>query len=132
MYSEKGFTLVEMMVVLIIIAILIALGIWAYIGSVGVSQMTQANGEITNIQAALDAYYSTNQVYPNNQSTLALAGISSYEVNGGAGVNNPLYGYYSSASNTYKVYSVTPVNSMYMEGVGTNGTSTPATLVPTT
>jgi general secretion pathway protein G len=134
MRGEKGFTLVEMMVVLIIIAMLVVLGIWAYIGSVGSAKMTNADGDITTIQAALDAYYSTNQIYPNNQSTLASAGISSYEVNGGGPVAGiPPYGYtFLTTSGTYKVYTITSVNALYMEGIGTNGVSSPATLVPST
>jgi Tfp pilus assembly protein PilE len=80
-----------MMVVLIIIAILIALGIWAYIGCIGSARMTNADGDITTIQAALGSYYSTNQVYPNNQATLASAGTSSYEVSGSR--HSPLWLY---------------------------------------
>jgi general secretion pathway protein G len=133
MRGEKGFTLVEMMVVLIIIAMLIALGIWAYIGSVGVSKMTKASGEITTIQAALDAYYSTNMRYPLTQIQLTSAGISPYEVttlagSGPAGTNPPyLYGSVA-AGGPYFVSSITSVNGQYMVGTGTNGVSNPATL----
>jgi prepilin-type N-terminal cleavage/methylation domain-containing protein len=133
MRGEKGFTLVEMMVVLIIIAMLVVLGIWAYIGSVGSAKMTNADGDITTIQAALDAYYSTNQNYPGSQTTLASAGISSYEVNGGGPNGNPPYGYFLSTGGSYTVYSMTSVDGLYMEGSGTKGVSSPATLVgPTT
>jgi general secretion pathway protein G len=132
--GEKGFTLVEMMVVLVIIAVLIALGIRAYIGYIGNSRMTKARDDITTVQAALDAYYVKNQSYPNGtddeeQSALATAGISSYQVNSVSGTNNAPYVYFSSASNTYKVYTVTSVNDNYMEGIGINGVSQLATLV---
>jgi general secretion pathway protein G len=133
MRGEKGFTLVEMMVVLIIVAVLIALGIWAYIGSTYVAKMTQANGEITNIQAALDAYYSTNQSYPSSssQTQLISAGISSYEVTTAVGVGpagtNPSY-LYGLSDGSYFVSSITSVNGEYMVGTGTNGVSNPATL----
>jgi prepilin-type N-terminal cleavage/methylation domain-containing protein len=133
MRGEKGFTLVEMMVVLIIIAMLIVLGIWAYIGSVGSAKMTNADGDITTIQAALDAYYSTNQSYPLTQIQLISAGISPYEVttlagSGPAGTNPPyLYGS-AAAGGPYFVSSITSVNGQYMVGNGTSGVSSPATL----
>ena len=133
MSVEKGFTLVEMMVVLIIIAVLIALGIRAYVGYIGRAKMTKADGDITTIQAALDAYYAQNQSYPGAQSTLTSAGISSYEVNGGGPTGTPPYGYTLTSASGYRVYSMTSVNAQYMEGSGTSGISSPATLVgPTT
>jgi general secretion pathway protein G len=138
MRGEKGFTLVEMMVVLIIIAVLIALGIRAYIGYIGSAKMTKASGDITTIQAALDAYYSTNQNYPTTSTGLTSAGVSSYEVlyssnntytpNSGPQSTTPPYVYYLS-SGIYKVFSITTVNGAQMEGMGTNGVSGPATLV---
>jgi type II secretion system protein G len=135
MRGEKGFTLVEMMVVLIIIAVLIALGIRAYVGYIGRAKMTKANGDITTIQAALDAYYSTNMGYPLTQVQLITAGISSYEVttstaaNSGPAGTNPPYLYGSAAAvGPYFVSSVTSVNGQYMVGTGTSGVSGPATL----
>jgi general secretion pathway protein G len=130
MFSEKGFTLVEMMVVLIIVAILIALGIWAYIGNVWISKLTKANDDITTIQAALDSYYSTNQTYPSNQTMLSSAGISSFEVNAGttSNPNNAPYGY-SGGGSSYTVNMHATGNGEYMQGTGASGISTPATAI---
>jgi type II secretion system protein G len=135
MRGEKGFTLVEMMVVLIIIAVLIALGIRAYIGYIGSAKMTKANGDITTIQAALDSYYAQNQSYPAaDWNALATAGISSYEVSPAtAYANNSPYLYANSTTSAYSVYTVTSVNGNYMRGIGSSGISqqtVPTSVVP--
>jgi general secretion pathway protein G len=130
MRGEQGFTLVEMMVVLIIIAVLIALGIRAYIGYIGTSKLTKGNGDITTIQAALDSYYSTNQTYPTGQTALSSAGISSFEVNAvtTSNPNNAPYGY-SGGGSSYTVNMHATGNGEYMQGTGASGMSTPATAI---
>lgn len=83
MSGEQGFTLVEMMVVLIIIAVLIGAGIRAYMGYIGRAKITKATGDISTMAAALDSYYQTqpDQGYPNDnnggQTALSAAGITS-------------------------------------------------------
>jgi general secretion pathway protein G len=64
--SEKGFTMVEMMVVLIIIAVLIAGGVKFYLGYIENSKVTKAKAQISTMQAALDTYFAENGVYPND------------------------------------------------------------------
>jgi general secretion pathway protein G len=131
--GEKGFTLVEMMVVLIIIAVLIALGIRMYIGYIGNSKLTSANNNITNMQAALDSYYQQNQAYPTTTSGMAAAGLSSYLVTNNGAIwctgANPSYTYRCTTSSTYAVYLTTQANGMYEEGGGTSGISAPAVSV---
>ena len=55
--NEKGFSMIEMMVVLIIIAVIIAGGIKFYLGYIEKSRVTKAKAQIITMQAALDAYY---------------------------------------------------------------------------
>jgi len=133
MRGEKGFTLVEMMVVLIIIAVLIALGIRAYIGYIGNSKLTKAEADITTVQAALDSYYSSNSQYPVTQVELTSAGVSSYEVlysltwgpgQGPGGATPPYQAVL--ASSTYRVFMVNKVSGESVEGTGSGGTSQPA------
>ncbi|HHW40738.1 MAG TPA: prepilin-type N-terminal cleavage/methylation domain-containing protein [Syntrophomonadaceae bacterium] len=73
--SEKGFTMIEMMVVLIIIAVLIAGGIKFYLGYIENSRVAKAKAQISTMQAALDAYYSENGAYPVSQDELLNAGM---------------------------------------------------------
>jgi general secretion pathway protein G len=70
--SEKGFTMVEMMVVLIIIAVLIAGGIKFYLGYIENSKVTKAKAQISTMQAALDTYYAENGVYPTDAAAEGL------------------------------------------------------------
>ena len=72
--SEKGFTMVEMMVVLIIIAVLIAGGIKFYLGYIENAKVTKAKAQISTMQAALDTYYAENGIYPTDTTIDGLKG----------------------------------------------------------
>jgi general secretion pathway protein G len=138
-HSEKGFTLVEMMVVLIIIAVLIGLGINVYIKYIGTAKMTKASGDITTVQAAIEGYYATKNAYPfgaasaDLQTTLTNAGISPDEVDAtGVTTDTTPYVYTCTvADGPYEVYMRKAVNEKYMEGSGTGGVSSQAALVAT-
>jgi len=70
--NEKGFTMIEMMVVLIIIAVLIGGGIKFYIGYIDKSKVTKAKADITTMQAGLDSYYVEKNEYPNGDDADAV------------------------------------------------------------
>jgi len=70
--NEKGFTMVEMMVVLIIIAVLIAGGIKFYLGYIENAKVTKAKAQISTMQAALDTYYAENGLYPTDTTANGL------------------------------------------------------------
>ena len=61
--NEKGFTMVEMMVVLIIIAVLIGVGIRFYLGYIENSRVTKAKSQIMMMQAAMDSYHAEKGGY---------------------------------------------------------------------
>lgn len=87
--NEKGFSMIEMMVVLIIIAVLIGGGIKFYLGYIENSRVTKAKAQISTMQAALDAYYAENGKYPIGDNGVGLktaltnAGIKTTEQDSG-------------------------------------------------
>jgi general secretion pathway protein G len=74
--NEKGFSMIEMMVVLIIIAVLIAGGIKFYLGYIENSRVTKAKAQISTMQAALEAYFAEQTKYPADNAGLLNAGIN--------------------------------------------------------
>jgi len=61
--SEEGFTLIELMVVVLIIAILLAIAIPSFLGARGKAQERAAQSNVRNALTAEKTYYTDNQVY---------------------------------------------------------------------
>jgi len=68
---EEGFTLIELMVVVLIIAILIAIAIPTFLGARRRAQDRQAQSNIRNALLAEKTYYTDKQAYTSTSASLA-------------------------------------------------------------
>ena len=134
MRNEKGFTLVEMMVVLIIMAVLIGAGLRAYTGYIGRAKITKATGDVSTMAAALDSYYQTqpNQGYPTGADALVAAGISTTQCNYDATATGIPYVYIPDATGGgYVIETSTPLDGTnYVVASGAAGQSGTAYTTP--
>jgi type IV pilus assembly protein PilA len=69
--EEEGFTLIELMVVVLIIAILIAIAIPTFLGARTRAQDRQAQSNLRNAFAAEKVVYTDNQAYTTATATLS-------------------------------------------------------------
>jgi type IV pilus assembly protein PilA len=68
--DEKGFTLIELMVVVLIIAILIAIAIPTFLGARSRAQDKQAQSNLRNALVTEDEFYTDNQAYSATNATM--------------------------------------------------------------
>ncbi|MDQ1395503.1 MAG: type pilus assembly protein PilA [Acidimicrobiaceae bacterium] len=67
--SEEGFTLIELMVVVLIIAILLAIAIPTFLGARGKAQDRAAQSNLRNALTAEKTFYTDNQAYSSNAAS---------------------------------------------------------------
>ncbi len=67
--DRRGFTLIEMMIVVAIIAILIAVAIPNMVGSRKAANEKSALGELRTIATALETYFIREDEYPNDENS---------------------------------------------------------------
>ncbi|MDB6095888.1 MAG: hypothetical protein JWM09_166 [Francisellaceae bacterium] len=93
---EKGFSLVELMIVIAILGVLLAIGIPPYLNYLNRSRMSEVIGLLDYFKVDLMSYYNTNGKFPS--STYVLNGMP-YQVitpytagtNGGTGFTQNFY-----------------------------------------
>ena len=77
MHRNKGFTLMELMIVVAIVAILASVAVPSYMEHVRKARRIEATGTLTQVAAAMERFLLANNAYPANIGVL---------VNGGGGL----------------------------------------------
>jgi prepilin-type N-terminal cleavage/methylation domain-containing protein len=67
MKTRRGFTIVELVVVIVVIGILAAISITSYTKTQVKARDTERESDIAAIQSGMETYYEKNGVYPNQQ-----------------------------------------------------------------
>ncbi|HZX79751.1 MAG TPA: pilin [Lysobacter sp.] len=77
MKKQQGFTLIELMIVVAIIAILAAIALPAYQDYVARSQVSEAMSLASGAKTAVTEYYADKGAWPANNAAAGLAGAAS-------------------------------------------------------
>jgi len=84
--NQKGFTLVELMIVIVIVGILAAVAIPIYQSNVDKAKMSECDAALGTIRTSLRVYYAENNTYPTIAAGTAVTttslGISTNDLDG--------------------------------------------------
>lgn len=109
--NRSGFTIVELLVVIITIGILATIVVIAYNGIQARARDDRRRSDITNIEKAMELYYSDNNSYPTPLS------------NTGSAINN---GWYSSGDSSWSKLSTLLLGSQAIDTVPVDPVNTPS------
>lgn len=91
--NQKGFTIIELLVVIVIIGILVALTLPNLFSAQARGRDTDRKNELKNVQTKLETYFNDNGSYPTSMDdAVANAGVTDDER---TGPRNDTYGYES-------------------------------------
>lgn len=86
--KQTGFTIVELLIVIVVIAILAAITVVSYTGITSQANDTAIKSDLANLTKKLQVYYASNgDVYPNGDSQMAGVGFSASKGSYSTGVN---------------------------------------------
>lgn len=126
--TKSAFTLIEMMIVIVVIAILIGVLLPQFRGTQDEASIQRARSELRTLATALESYYIHNSnAFPTTLTTLntATPRIVSSTPNDPFRTGSNAYTYYlSSNGQYYVVFSYGPNRAAEITGIGTTGTLT--------
>lgn len=112
-----GFTIIELLIVMAVIAILVGIAVPSFRGIQTEAWKAKAQGDIKVVKIALESYYKTNSAFPavsNYQATLLSADPKIIESN--------LYDPFGSTSTTMYTYKLSTNSKYYLiYSVGSSG-----------
>ena len=101
MKRNSGFSLVELMIVIVIIGVLVAVAVPIYSNNVMKAKMSEADAALGSIRTQLRVYYGENGTYPTAATGSAVVGADWNDINA-----NELDGkYFDDDSFTYYGYA---------------------------
>ncbi len=121
MYTRKAFTIVELLIVIVVIAILATLTIVAYNGIQNGAKSSSLQSDLSQAAKQLDIYkYTNSETYPADQTAAIAAGIK-------ASSGNTITYYNNSSSNTYCLESTNSNITYSISSISTSPTVGPCT-----
>ncbi len=112
MKRQKGFTLIELMLVVAIIAILSAIAIPSYNQYVLASQRTVAKNTLMDIANRQETFFANNKTYTSSLTNLGLSDPYYVDENGSTTAANALYAITLASATTTFTATATPQNAV--------------------
>lgn len=94
--NKKGFTIVELLIVIVIIGILATIGFVAFSGAQNKANKSKAESTVSQVKSKLGEYYATNNAYPADK-----AAVSTYLNSDDGGNNSSLATTFGNAGYSY-------------------------------
>ncbi|MFA6217747.1 MAG: type II secretion system protein [Candidatus Omnitrophota bacterium] len=127
MLQRKGFTIMELLIVIAVISILVGIALPRFRGMQDEGRIAQAKGELRTLQSAVESYYiHNNNAYPASGATWQTALTAAAPNIIGSALTDPFssstqYGYATDGATPVKYYAI------YSVGVGANGSAAVST-----
>lgn len=98
--TAKGFTIVELLIVIVIIGILATIGFVAFSGAQNKANRSAAQSTLSQVKSKLGEYYAENNTYPADKQA-----VKNYLTSDAGGNNTSLDGKFGAATDTNFVYA---------------------------